>query len=79
MALEDKILKCPKCKGTDIVVYEVIEAISEHHIVNGVWLHKDDNNEYGNAIAVECRCEKCGHDFKSRRGINFDNYYLDAD
>ena len=73
----EKVLCCPRCKGTDILVFEVIEAISEHRIVNGVWLHEHDNNEYGNGLGIECLCQKCGHRFKSRRGEIFDNYYLE--
>jgi len=77
--LSEKVLRCPQCRSTDIRVFETIEAISEHHVVDGVWLHKDDNNEYGDVISVDCKCESCGHRFKSKRGINFDNYYIDED
>ena len=71
-----KPLTCPKCKGTKIYVYEVIEAISQHFIEDGVWKHIYDNNEYGDGLYTECRCDNCDHRWRSRRGINFNNYYL---
>ncbi len=74
--LSAKVLKCPKCGCTSVFVYEIIEAVSQHKVVNGIWLHNYDNNEYGNGIKTECRCEGCGHKWQSKRGINFDNYYL---
>ena len=74
--LASKVLTCPKCGQTKIYVYEVIEAISQHFVDNGVWNHKYDNNEYGNGLYIECRCDNCDHRWRSRRGINFNNYYL---
>ena len=71
-----KVLTCPKCKGASIMVIETIEASSEHLIENGVWKHSYDNNEYGNGIRTECICQDCGHKWRSRRGINLDNYYI---
>lgn len=54
-------VKCPKCGCRRIWVTEVIEAYSEHLVDNGVWDHDYDNNEYGNGIRVDCRCDECGH------------------
>lgn len=73
--LSEKPLSCPKCKGKEIAVIEVIEAESSHVVRNGVWVHSEDNNEYGDILRIECTCLTCGHEFKSRRGMNFDNYY----
>ena len=73
--LTEKTLSCPKCKGKEISVIEVIEAESSHVIRNGVWIHSEDNNEYGDILRIECTCLKCGHKFKSRRGVDFGNYY----
>lgn len=73
--LSEKTLSCPKCKGKEIRVVEVIEAESAHVIRNGVLIHSEDNNEYGDILRVECTCLSCGHEFKSRRGINIENYY----
>lgn len=74
--LASKVLACPKCKGTTILVEEVIEATSQHVVENGVWQHRHDNNEYGNGIKIDCICMKCGHPWHGRRGLDFSNYYL---
>lgn len=73
--LSNKTLSCPKCKGKEIRVIEVIEAESSHIVRNGVWIHSEDNNEYGDILRVECTCLICGHKFISRRGVDFGNYY----
>lgn len=73
--LSEKPLSCPKCKGKEIRVIEVIEAESSHVISNGVWIHSEDNNEYGDILRIECTCLTCGHEFKSRRGMDLGNYY----
>ena len=75
--MSDKILECPKCKCRNIIVHETIEAISEHRIIDGIWDHSYDANEYGNAINTICLCSNCQHRWISRRGINFDNYYIE--
>ena len=54
-------VKCPKCGCRKIWVTEVIEAYSDHLIDNGVWNHEYDNNEYGESIRVDCKCDECGH------------------
>ena len=74
--LASKVLTCPKCKGTSILVEETIEATSQHVVENGVWQHRHDNNEYGNGIRIDCICNKCGHSWHGRRGLDFSNYYL---
>ena len=74
--LTSKVLTCPKCGQTKIYVYEVIKAVSQHFVDNGVWKHKYDNNEYGDGLYIDCRCDNCDHRWRSRRGINFNNYYL---
>ena len=71
-----KVLKCPKCGCTNIQVEEVVKAVSQHRVIDGVWEHRYDNNEIGDGIGVYCMCDKCQHEWVSRRGINFDNYYL---
>ena len=73
--LSEKSLSCPKCKEKEIRVVEVIEAESSHVVRNGVWIHSEDNNEYGDIIRIECTCLTCGHEFTSRRGVDFGNYY----
>lgn len=75
--MAEKPLRCPKCRKKDIQVVETTEAISQHRIINGVWVHSLDNNEYGDIVKVECQCMECGHRWISPRGINLDNYYLD--
>jgi len=75
--MAEKPLKCPKCRKKDILVVETTEAISQHRIINGVWNHFYDNNEYGDIVKVECQCLECGHQWVSPRGINILNYYLD--
>lgn len=77
--MASKVLTCPKCKGTKIFVYEVIEAISQHCVDNGVWKHIYDNNEYGDGLYIECRCDYCDHRWRSKRGLDFSNYYLTED
>lgn len=79
MRCASKILTCPKCKSATILVEETIEATSQHVVENGVWLHKHDNNEYGNGIRIDCICKQCGHLWRGRRGLNFSNYYLTED
>lgn len=54
-------VKCPKCGCRNIWVTEIIEAGSDHFIKNGVWDHNYDNNELGDGIRVDCRCDECGH------------------
>ena len=70
------ILKCPRCHGTSVWVNEIIEAISQHKIVDGIWRHEYDMNEYGDGIRNECVCDGCGHRWRSRKGYNFDDYYI---
>lgn len=77
--LASKVLTCPKCGNTKIYVYEVIEAVSQHLVDNGVWKHIYDNNEYGDGLYTECRCDNCDHRWRSKRGIDFTNYYLTED
>lgn len=74
--LAEKVLTCPKCHKTDIWVYEVIEAESQHRVTDGMWRHEYDNNEYGYCIRMQCKCENCGHEWTSHRGLSFNNYYL---
>lgn len=68
------LTKCPKCKGINLQITEVIEAYSEHLVMGGVWIHSHDNNEYGNAIRTECKCLSCGHIWVGHKGTNIDNY-----
>lgn len=77
--LASKVLTCPKCKGTTILVEETIEASSQHIVEDGVWQHRHDNKEYGNGIRIDCICMKCGHSWHGRRGLDFSNYYLTED
>ena len=74
--MSNKVLKCPKCGCKTILVEGTIEATSQHIVENGVWLHKDDNNEYGDGIRIDCICKDCGHCWHGRRGLDFSNYYL---
>ena len=65
-------IKCPKCGCRKIWVSEVIEAYSDHLVENGVWNHDYDNNEYGNGIRVDCRCDECDHHWsKSKASIEW--------
>ena len=75
--MSQKPLQCPKCRQKDINVIETTEALSTHRIVNGVWNHFWDNNEYGDIVNVECRCNNCGHQWHSQRGNNLYLYFLD--
>lgn len=68
------LTKCPKCKGTNLLITEVIEAYSEHLVMDGVWIHSHDNNEYGHGIRVDCKCLSCGHLWVGHKGTNIDNY-----
>ena len=70
-------VKCPKCGCRKIWLTEVIEASSEHFIDNGVWDHSYDNNEYGNGLRVELRCDKCDHHWTGRKGVTMDAYRID--
>ena len=57
-------VKCPKCGCRVIRVDEHIDARSEHLIVNGVWDHEHDNNEYGDYTFTIYKCMDCGHVWK---------------
>ncbi len=78
MPTEKFDVKCPKCGGRKIWLIEVIEAASEHFIDNGVWDHSYDNNEYGNGLRVELRCDVCGHHWTGRKGVTMDAYRKDV-
>lgn len=54
-------IKCPKCKCRDIFVEEHCDAFSEHHIINGEWLHEHDNNEFGDYTFTVYMCNNCKH------------------
>lgn len=69
-------VKCPKCGSHRVWLVEVIEAASEHLIIDGVWDQSYDNNEYGNAIRVDLRCDECGHAWTGRKGVTLDSYRI---
>lgn len=59
------------CRGFQ---YEVVEAASEHFIDNGVWKREYDNNEYGNGLRIEFRCDECDHKWTGKKGVTIDAY-----
>lgn len=71
---EEFDIKCPKCGCRRVWAIEVIEAASEHFIDNGVWKHEYDNNEYGNGLRIEFRCDECGHKWRGAKGVTIDAY-----
>ena len=70
---------CPKCGCKDLDIIETLDAICEHRVKNGVWIHAYDNNEYGNVTRIECVCRECGHIWTGRKGQNFENYIEDEE
>lgn len=66
--------KCPKCGSRTFWIHETIEAISEHKIVDGHWDHDYDANEYGNGLCIEFKCDKCGHEWRGRKGPTIEGY-----
>lgn len=64
---------CPKCKGRNIFITEVTEALSEHFVKNGVWDHSYDNNDYGIITESRCYCDDCGHKWR-RKLTTIDSY-----
>ena len=54
------------------MAHEVIEAITELHIVDGEIV--DSNNEYGNGLYVEFKCNCCGHWWTGRKGPTIEAY-----
>lgn len=74
------LTKCPKCKGTDLTITEVVESECQHRVVDGIWYHRYDNNEPGTGgVRVECMCNKCGHIWTGRKGITIDGYIVEED
>ena len=75
--MEGYNIKCPKCGCKTIWAYEHIIAESQHKIVDGIWLHEYDNNEYGAGLDITFRCDKCKHLWKGRKGVTIDSYLAD--
>jgi len=72
--MEEFDIKCPKCGCRRVWAIEVVEAASEHFIDNGVWKREYDNNEYGNGLRIEFRCDECVHKWTGKKGVTIDAY-----
>lgn len=70
-------VRCPKCGSKTLYAYEHIIAESQHKIVDGIWRHEHDNNEYGDGIDITFRCDRCQHFWKGRKGVTIESYLID--
>lgn len=69
-------IKCPKCGGRNIWVSEITEGGSLHFVKNGEWDHSYDDNEYGDIVRTEFKCDDCEHQWV-RHGLNIDSFLKD--
>lgn len=58
---------CPKYRSTDLSLIETIEATTEWTVRSGRLNRLAGNHEFGYALRVEARCDKCDHCWRLKK------------
>lgn len=58
--------RCPRCRSTDLIACEIIEASMLFDISAGVMTRLSHSEEFGDFIGINLTCKKCRHYWKPR-------------
>jgi predicted Zn-ribbon and HTH transcriptional regulator len=67
--------KCPKCKNKkELTLIEVWKGHTiSWEVKNGEFDRNDGALEHGDAYKVECKCNKCGHQWTIQKAFQIDD------
>lgn len=60
-------VRCPKCRSADLMLVETLEAGTQWAVRDGRLNRQAGYHEFGAALRVEARCDKCGHGWRLKK------------